>query len=320
VNSVGLDIGYSSSPDVTPPSITQVGAVKTGTGTFTAFVRVSDASGLNRVAVLYNTGNPDWGVQVLTKVPGSVDLWTATITTASTVDSIRLDAEAEDNGGVVGYSFNKAVNFQSVVDTTGPMITLDRPLPNAVFTLNNQVFSSFFCSDPGGVASCVGKSNTDLGQPQPSGGAILTDTLGPHTFTVTATDLRGNTTTKTVSYYVLGIFGFKPPIDNPPVVNVVNSGNTIPVKWTLKDANGNFYRSLSSVTSISSKAIKCLSATTDPDPDVTASGLAGLKYDLTNEQFVYNWPTQKSWKGTCRRLIIGLVGNGVLPYADFQFK
>ena len=132
--------------------------------------------------------------------------------------------------------------------------------------------------------------------------------------------ITAQTTTKIVTYYVLGIFGFKPPVDNPPVLNVVTAGNTVPVKWTLKDANGNFYRSLDSVTSVSSKAIKCPSASTDPDPDVVASGLAGLKYDLTNEQFVYNWPTEKSWKGTCRRLIIGLVGNGVLPYADFQFK
>ena len=48
--------------------------------------------------------------------------------------------------------------------------------------------------------------------------------------------------------------------------------------------------------------------------------LAGLKYDLSGEQFVYNWQTQKTWKGTCRRLFVGLVGNGVLPYADFKFK
>lgn len=319
VKSVGVDIGYSASPDVKPPQITQVGAVKTGLGTFKAFVRATDGvggSGLNRVAVLYNTGDPVWGVQALTFDPFT-GLWTGTITTASTVNSIRLDAEAQDNAANVGTSFNKAVNFQSTTDSTGPTITLDRPLPNAALTLNNQVASSFFCSDPGGIASCVGRS--DAGPDQVSGNPIATDILGPHTFTVTAMDLSGNRTTKTVSYYVLGIFGFKPPVDNPPVLNVVNAGSTVPVKWTLKDAIGNFYRSLGSVTSVSSKAINC-TAGTDPDPDVVASGLAGLKYDLTNEQFVYNWPTQKSWKGTCRRLVIGLVGNGVLPYADFQFK
>jgi hypothetical protein len=103
-------------------------------------------------------------------------------------------------------------------------------------------------------------------------------------------------------------------------VNVVNAGNTTPVKWSLKDAGGNYVRSLGSVTSVSSTAIKCDSAASDPDPDTVQAGLAGLKYDLTGEQFVYNWQTQKSWKGTCRRLSVGLVGNGVLPYADFKFK
>jgi hypothetical protein len=317
VDSIGLDIGYSSSLDSTPPLITQVGAVKTAAGPFTAFVRVTDASGsgLNRVAVLYTTGDGTWTVKLLTNAGG--DLWTGTIPAGA--DSIRLDGEAQDFGGNVGFSFNKAVNFQSVTDTGKPTITLDRPLPNGVFTLNNQVKASFSCSDPGGVASCLGHS--DSGPDQLSGFApIATDTLGSHTFTVTSIDLAGNTTTKTITYYVLAIFGFKPPVDNPPIVNVLNAGNTTPVKWTLKDAAGNYVRNLGAFTSVSSMAIKCPAGLTDPDPDVVPSGLAGLKYDLAGEQFVYNWQTQKSWKGTCRRLVIGLVGNGVLPYADFQFK
>jgi hypothetical protein len=325
VDSIGLDIGYSGSPDSTPPLITQVGAVKTTAGPFTAFMRVTDASsgfgaasGLNRVAVLYTTGDGTWTVKPLSNAGG--DLWTGTIPAGA--DSIRLDGEAQDNAGNVGFSFNKAVNFQSVADTGKPTITLDRPLPNGVFTLNNLVSSSFSCSDPGGVASCLGGSDLAPGQlpTQQSGSAIATGALGPHTFTVASTDLAGNTTTKVVTYYVLAIFGFKPPVDNPPIVNILTAGNTTPVKWTLKDASGNYVRSLSAFTSVSSMAIKCPAGTTDPDPDVVPSGLAGLKYDLAGEQFVYNWQTQKSWKGTCRRLVIGLVGNGVLPYADFQFK
>ena len=315
VDSIGLQVGYSASSDVTPPLITQAGAVKDATG-FNAFVRVSDSSGLARVAVLWApAGSGAWTVTALSNSGGG--LWTAHIT--SSASTISIDAEAEDTAHNVGFSFNKAVHFQSFVDNTnGPSITLDRPLPNALFTLNGGVKSSFMCSDPGGVASCVGKS--DDGPYQPSGNAIATGTLGRHTFTVTATDLSGNTTTKDVPYFVLGIFGFKPPVDNPPVVNLVNAGSTTPVKWSLKDANGNYVRSISSVTSITSAAIVCPGGATDPDPDTTSAGLAGLKYDLTNEQFVYNWPTLKAWKGTCRRLYIGLVGNGVLPYADFQFK
>jgi hypothetical protein len=317
VDSIGLQIGYSASPDVIAPLITQVGAVNVGDG-FNAFVR-TDATGIARVAVLWAPpGSGSWTVTPLTNAGGG--LWTAHI--VSSAPSITLDAEVEDATHNVGYSFNKAVHFQSFADSGGPSITLDRPLPNALFTLNDVVASSFRCSDPGGVASCKGGSDVALtAEPQDdSGVAIATGTLGSHTFTVTATDMTGNKTTKTITYFVVGIFGFKPPVDNPPVVNVVNAGNTTPVKWSLKDAGGNYVRSLGSVTSVSSTAIKCDSAASDPDPDTVQAGLAGLKYDLTGEQFVYNWQTQKSWKGTCRRLSVGLVGNGVLPYADFKFK
>jgi hypothetical protein len=318
VDSIGLQIGYSASPDVTAPLITQVGAVKVGDG-FNAFARVSDASGVSRVAVLWAPpGSGSWAVTQLDNAGGG--LWTKHI--VSSAPSITLDAEAEDVNHNVGYSFNKAVHFQSFADSGGPSITLDRPLPNALFTLNDPVASSFRCSDPGGVASCKGGSDVvPPAEPQDeSGGAIATGTLGSHTFTVVATDQSGNKTTKTIPYFVVGIFGFKPPVDNPPIVNVVTAGNTSPVKWSLKDAAGNFVRSLGSVTSVSSMAIRCDTAPTDPDPDTIQSGLAGLKYDLAGEQFVYNWQTQKSWKGTCRRLFVGLVGNGVLPYADFKFK
>ena len=110
VNSIGLDIGYSTSSDYTPPQIVQTSAVQNGNGTMTAFVRVSDASGLSRVAALYHdSGSNVWNVLQLDHASG--DLWTKTFTDAN---PIQLDSEAEDLFGNVAYSFNKAVNFQSV--------------------------------------------------------------------------------------------------------------------------------------------------------------------------------------------------------------
>jgi hypothetical protein len=316
VDSIGLDIGYSNSTDIFAPQIKQTGAVQTGAMTFTAFVRVSEDSGaLHRVAVLYNTGDPTWQVKELSNVGG--DLWTGTITTTSP-GQIVLDAEAQDNPGNVGFSFNKAVNFQSVPDTSAPSIIIEAPLPNRLVTLNQPVQANFSCSDPGGVASCLGSS--DGGPSIQSGGLLASGILGGHDFTVTSTDLAGHTTSRTVQYFVLGLFGFRPPVDNPPILNVVKPGSTAPIKWYLKDANGNYYRSLSSVTSVSSRPIDCGTATLDPLGVAVPSGLGGLKYDLSGEQFVYNWQTQKTWAGTCRRLFVGLVGNGVLPYADFEFK
>ena len=76
----------------------------------TAFVRVGDASGLSRVAVLYHdTGVGTWNVVQLDHAGG--DLWTKTFTIGSS-NPIQLDSEAQDVNGNVGYSFNKAVNFR----------------------------------------------------------------------------------------------------------------------------------------------------------------------------------------------------------------
>jgi hypothetical protein len=313
VNSIGLDIGYSNSSDVTPPQITQVGAVKTAPGVFNAFLRVTDDSGsLHRVAVLYNTGASAWKVKELTNAGGG--LWTGTIN--ETVDQIVLDGEAQDGAGNTGFSFNKAVNFQSVPDTGGPSLLISQPLPSGTFTLNQQVQATFDCSDPGGVKSCTGK--TDNGPPIQSGGLLDTSKPGPHTFTVTGTDLSGNTVSRSATFTVFfGFTGFSPPVNSPPVLNTDNAGRTIPVKWSLTNAAGQAYANLNAVQAISSKQIRCPSAATDPISGDVPVGLSGLK--VTGGSFNLNWSTDKSWAGTCRRLFIHL-SDGTTPYADFQFK
>ena len=312
VNSIGLDIGYSGSNDVTPPLITQVGAVKTGGTSFTAFVRVSDASGLARVAVFYTTGAHDWTVKSLTNAGGG--LWTATFDAG--VSSIRLDAEAQDAVGNVGYSFNKAVNFQSAVDTTAPSLLASQPLTGDTYTLNQQVKTSFDCSDLGGTASCTG--TTDIGGPPiVSGGLLDTSKVGSHTFTITGTDLSGNVRTKSVGYRVLfGFSGFRPPISNPPILNIDNAGRTIPVKWGLTQAGG-AYSNLDAVQAIWSTGITCPNSGATTTAGDVPIGLSGLK--ITGGDFQFNWATDRSWSGTCRRLYIRL-SDGTTPYADFQLK
>jgi hypothetical protein len=315
VDSIGVDIGFSNSPDIGSPQITQVGAVKLAPGSFKAFVKVTDDSGsLNRVAVLYNDGGPTWSVQPLTNAGGG--LWTATITTATTVDQILLDGEAQDNAGNTGFSFNKAVNFQSVADTGKPSLVISQPLPSGTFVLNQQAKATFDCSDPGGVQSCTGRS--DNGSPIQSGGLLDTSTVGPHTFTVTAVDLSGNTVSQSSTYTVLFSFpGFDPPVSNPPVRNLDNAGRTIPIKWGVLTSSGAAYTNLNAVQSISSKRISCTNAATDPGTDYMPVGLSGLK--ITGGKFQFNWATNKLWAGTCRRLFVHLA-DGTTPYLDFQFN
>jgi hypothetical protein len=78
------------------------------------------------------------------------------------------------------------------VDTMPPTVNLSAPTANAVYGEGQSVTASYSCPDAvSGVASCVGSVA--------SGSAIDTSN-GPHSFTVTATDRAGNSTSTTVQY------------------------------------------------------------------------------------------------------------------------
>lgn len=106
----------------------------------------------------------------------------AQINTATTIDA----------GGVPKISIT-----YTPVDTTGPEITIDAPVDGAVYEQDAVVNASYSCTDDAGgsgVATCSGTV--------PDGTPIDTASLGPHTFTVDATDIAGNPSQRTVDYAV----------------------------------------------------------------------------------------------------------------------
>src|SRR4051794_826441 len=83
-------------------------------------------------------------------------------------------------------------------DLTAPTIDLQTPQDGDSFHLGETVEADYSCTDePGGsgVASCVGDT--------PNGRPIDTSELGDHTFTVTATDNKGNERHTSVTYHVV---------------------------------------------------------------------------------------------------------------------
>ena len=314
VDSIGLDISYlpalANPTDTTPPQISQVGGVIAGGGT-TFFVRVSDeTSVVEKVAVLYNTGTPIWQYLALDP-PSSGNVWKKFVS-GLTNPNVQILAEARNNTGLTGFGANKAQNYIAAVDTANPSIQIDVPRDGASFTLNQDVTPKFTCSDNGIVTSCTGSPLV--------GGKLDTSTVGEHTFTVTATDISGKTTSKTVHYSVNFFFGFRSPIDNQPTLNTVKGGLTVPVKWSIQDAAGNYISDLNTVTSVSSETLKpCPVGSSDAIEETTTASLVSLKYDSVNNQFVYTWATDKKWAGSCRRLYVALL-DGSIHAADFQFK
>jgi hypothetical protein len=198
-----------------------------------------------------------------------------------------------------------------VIDATQPRIVISSPAPNTVLTLGDSVDAAFTCLDSGsGVKSCVG--STANGSPLPTG------TVGEHTLTVTATDIVGHTTTATRTYRVIWPFtGFFAPVDNPPVVNLVKAGTSVPIKFGL---GGNRGLDIFAAGSPSSLRVSCSSSQPEAALEqVDAPGASGLSYDATTERYHYVWKTSKSWAGTCRQFVVTLV-DGTSHVANFKFK
>lgn len=106
-------------------------------------------------------------------------------------------------------------------------------------------------------------------------------------------------------------------MDNLPVLNVVNAGRAIPVKFSL---SGNKGLNIFAVNSPYSMGISCDG--TDPEADVEETVTAGgssLVYNSASDQYHYVWLSETSWAGTCRQLIVKL-NDGTEHRANFRFR
>jgi hypothetical protein len=132
--------------------------------------------------------------------------------------------------------------FSPTSDTSPPTITIAAPADGATYTQGAGVNASYTCSDPDGsadVASCTG--------PVANGAAIDTSTIGAHSFTVSASDIAGNTASRSVSYTVSaptpitgtsGGTGSAPVSVSPPAI----SGTPLPTD-TLSCSTGTWSNS-----------------------------------------------------------------------------
>jgi hypothetical protein len=104
-----------------------------------------------------------------------------------------------------------------------------------------------------------------------------------------------------------------------PIINSVKAGQTIPVKWQLKDSAGNLIGDLSTLapSGLQSIQVACSSSPpVDAIEELASPGSTVFRFDGT--QFIFNWQTSKSWAGTCRIITVTLT-DGTKHYAQFTF-
>lgn len=179
------------------------------------------------------------------------------------------------------------------IDRKSPAISITAP--NGSYLLNSSVLSAFSCEDAGsGLANCE--------SPAPSGSAINTAAPGSHSFSVTATDAVGNSTTLARTYQVtyaglgsacLGQPGHQvlPPV-NADGSSVFKAGRTIPVKFRVCDAQGNSISTAGVVSSF--RLIQTISGTVTLSVDESVASTTpdtAFRWDASDQQWIYNVST-----------------------------
>jgi hypothetical protein len=131
-----------------------------------------------------------------------------------------------------GNTDTKTVTY-TVVDVTGPSITLSSPASGAVYARGELVSAAYSCADEGGgsgVASCVGTVA--------NGAPVDTSSLGQKTFTVEATDAAGNATSKRVTYTVADRSGPSISIAAPVDGATYSLGQKVTADFACADEDG----------------------------------------------------------------------------------
>ncbi len=114
---------------------------------------------------------------------------------------------------------------------------------------------------------------------------------------------------------VYAFTGFLQPVDNLPVVNRVNSGRAIPVKFKL---GGNQGLDVFQPGSPNSGTYSCGASAEDPIEATVTASTSSLSYDAVRDEYTYVWKTETSWANSCRKLVVTLT-DGTAHEARFHF-
>jgi predicted extracellular nuclease len=136
------------------------------------------------------------------------------------------------------------------------------------------------------------------------------------TVTVRASDAFGNFTTDAATVSVLYDFsGFFSPIDNPPVVNEIQAGRTVPIRFSLDGFHG--FDIFDGAPALALQP--CTNGPVDRVEATLALNASFLTYDPFTDQYIYVWRTDRAWRRQCGELTVNLA-DGTSRTALFRFR
>ena len=169
----------------------------------------------------------------------------------------------------------------------------------------------------GTATATAGATDAGSGVATQSCDPVDTSTVGTKTVNCTATDVAGNTATASATYRVIYNFtGFFDPVKNPPVINQMNAGRSVPLKFSL---GGNQGLDVFAAGFPKSRQVQCSTLNPVDTVEDTTLGTSSFSYDPATDTYTYVWKTEKSWAGTCRQVSVQFI-DGQTYLLNFMFR
>jgi hypothetical protein len=314
----GLDT-TSVTPDVTVSSETS-GQVITGhatdlagnVGTDSLTVKLDKTVPTISGAIVAGTlGNNGWYTSPV-KVHFTCADALSGIPSSGCPDDVTLSTNG--SGQSVVRSVTDVAGNSASATVSGINIDATKPTINSVSVANGAVFTLGDPAAPSGTPTCTA---TDTGSGVASCNVAVTggqpNGVGTFSFTATATDNAGNTSTQSGSYKVVyGWPGFLQPINDTAhqigtSTSVFKAGSTVPVKFQLLRADGSIAAPSTTPSWITPLKGSAMTASIDETvyTDAPTSG-STYRYDATAQQWIYNWSTKGLQAGYFYRIGVTL--------------
>jgi hypothetical protein len=283
------------------------GTLTAGLGSQTATCNYTDQGGLaadtaTATYTIVDTGDPTITHTLSPAAANGNGWYKADVTVSFNCDDSGSGVQSCTGGTTLTEGANQSVTGtatdwagNTATDTVSG-IDIDETAPTVGFT-GGPGASYYFGDDPAAPTCDASDALSGLDTCVMTGGGT---TVGPHSYTATATDKAGNSSTATLNYTVLAwtLKGFYQPTDMSGVWNTVKNGSTVPLKFEAFTGSTEL-TSTSAVQSFTQKQVTCPGASAITDAiELTTTGGTSLRYDTTAGQFVQNWATPKK-AGNC---------------------